>query len=433
MVDEIRAVRVSKVRKKFCRDLKRSLWYGVQDILSDMNPFRRASIDEEVRLSGSIQLRKDEFWALDELSFELRRGECLGLIGHNGAGKTTLLKLLNGLIKPDHGRIELRGRVGALIALGAGFNPILTGRENIYVNGSVLGMTRREIDESIETIIDFSEIRDFIDAPVQTYSSGMTVRLGFAIAAHSKPDILLLDEVLAVGDIAFQAKCFNKLAQFRAEGTSFILVSHNMHQIVRYADEVLYLRKGRMAFLGEPNRAVELFTHDMMSLGNENEPDATDWSRVYGSGRVVLESAEFINGQSEAVREIKTGDGVTLRIWYQCGAEPVFDPILDLIIRDRDGVLFQSTNAISGHAFGALRGKGSLEVVFDSIPANDMGLLFSFALMDSRTSEIYDWKRNLPLFVRGSSKQLGRISLNCCWKATTHDENHFSSSVCNQA
>src|SRR5580658_5961431 len=149
-------VKVEGVRKKFCRSLKKSLWYGLKDMAAEM-------------VGGSLQhdhLRKDEFWAVNDVSFELKRGECLGLIGRNGAGKTTLLKLLNGLIKPDHGRIEMRGRVGALIALGAGFNPILTGRENIYVNGSVLGLTKKEIDEKIEEIIDFADIRDSIDSPV---------------------------------------------------------------------------------------------------------------------------------------------------------------------------------------------------------------------------------------------------------------------------
>jgi lipopolysaccharide transport system ATP-binding protein len=188
---------VQGVSKKFCRSLKRSLWYGMQDIVSELNPFE--SHTSEVNVERHSILRKDEFWAVNDVSFELRRGECLGLIGRNGAGKTTLLKMLNGLMKPDQGRIEIRGRVGALIALGAGFNPILTGRENIYVNGSVLGLTKREIDEKIEGIIDFADIREFIDSPVQSYSSGMQVRLGFAVATALEPDILLLDEVVIAG------------------------------------------------------------------------------------------------------------------------------------------------------------------------------------------------------------------------------------------
>src|SRR4029078_11456051 len=222
-------VKVEGVSKKFCRNLKRSLWYAVEDICSDLNPFSKngSSItthpleEAKDRLAGSPakskvppvdialteasndkDLRADEFWAVKDVSFELRRGECLGLIGHNGAGKTTLLKMLNGLIKPDKGRIELAVRVGALIALGAGFNPILTGRENIYVNGSVLGLTKKEIDSKFSDIVEFAEVGDFIDMPVQSYSAGMHVRLGFAVATAIKPDVLLLDEVLAVGDVA---------------------------------------------------------------------------------------------------------------------------------------------------------------------------------------------------------------------------------------
>ena len=204
MSDDV-LVRVEGVSKRFCRDLKRSLWYGVQD----------ASRDLLGRDSSEQPLRPDEFWAVNDVSFEVKHGECLGLIGRNGAGKTTLLKMLNGLIKPDRGRIEMRGRVGALIALGAGFNPILSGRENIYVNGSVLGLSRKEIDAKYDEIVDFADIGEFINAPVQSYSSGMQVRLGFAVAVAVQPQILLLDEVLAVGDVSFQAKCFNTLANFR--------------------------------------------------------------------------------------------------------------------------------------------------------------------------------------------------------------------------
>src|SRR6056297_96295 len=161
-------VRVQNVHKKFCRSLKRSLWYGMKDIAHELNPLSQRGEDyvSDVHWDADARLRQDEFYAVRDVSFELRRGECLGLIGHNGAGKTTLLKMLNGLIKPDHGRIEMRGRVGALIALGAGFNPILTGRENIYVNASVLGLSKSEIDRMLDKIVDFSELESAIDSPV---------------------------------------------------------------------------------------------------------------------------------------------------------------------------------------------------------------------------------------------------------------------------
>jgi lipopolysaccharide transport system ATP-binding protein len=244
-------VRAEGVSKKFCRDLKRSLWYGVTDTIGDLTG----------RDGSSHDLRRDEFWALNNVSFELRRGECLGLIGRNGAGKTTLLKMLNGLVKPDSGRIEIRGRIGALIALGAGFNPILTGRENIYVNGAVLGLSRKEIDRKLDDIIDFAEIDKFIDAPVQSYSSGMQVRLGFAIATAMEPDVILLDEVLAVGDAAFRSKCFDRIGKILTDA-AVIFVSHSESQIYRICNQALLLAGGTVVNRGSPESVLASYRSD---------------------------------------------------------------------------------------------------------------------------------------------------------------------------
>jgi lipopolysaccharide transport system ATP-binding protein len=247
-------IRAEGVSKKFCRSLKRSLWYGIQDVMADLCG----------RDNSSQGLRPDEFWAVNDVSFELRRGECLGLIGRNGSGKTTFLKMLNGLIKPDRGRIEIRGRVGALIALGAGFNPILTGRENIYVNGSVLGLTRSEIDGKLEDIIEFADIREFIDSPVQNYSSGMQVRLGFSIATALDPAILLLDEVLAVGDVGFRAKCYDRIGKIMSR-TAVILVTHNLAQLPRLCDKTLYFEHGRRPQVLSTEDGINAYLH-----ANEN-------------------------------------------------------------------------------------------------------------------------------------------------------------------
>lgn len=229
-------IKVEGLSKKFCRSLKRSLWYGMQDLGNELVGRRHG---------GNGQLRTDEFWAVRDVSFELRRGECLGLIGHNGAGKTTLLRMLNGLIKPDAGRIEMRGRVGALIALGAGFNPILTGRENIYTNASVLGITKQQVDSKLDEIIAFAEIGEFIDMPVRNYSSGMSVRLGFAVAAVLiEPDILFLDEVLAVGDIGFVIKCLNTVRRM-TNNAAVVFVSHNMQYVSSFCTRVMVMDHGR--------------------------------------------------------------------------------------------------------------------------------------------------------------------------------------------
>jgi len=248
-------IKVEQVSKKFCRGFKRSLWYGLNDMADEV----LGRNDED------CGLRKDEFWAIKDVSFELRRGECLGLIGRNGAGKTTLLKMLNGLIKPDRGRITMRGRVGALIALGAGFNPILTGRENIYVNASVLGLTKREVNVKIDEIIDFSEIREFIDAPVQSYSSGMAVRLGFAVASSLSPTILLIDEVLAVGDAKFRTKCYDRIDQLR-KNAAIILVSHNKQDILRICTESILLDRGQLITRDDAVSAFAVYdTHEANS------------------------------------------------------------------------------------------------------------------------------------------------------------------------
>jgi lipopolysaccharide transport system ATP-binding protein len=271
MKDDV-LVKVDRVSKKFCRDLKKSLWYGMCDVARELTPGRGTKVSGlpgapgEPTLSVAEVLRPSEFWANRDISFELRRGESLGLIGHNGAGKTTLLKLLNGLIKPDQGKIEIRGRVGALIALGAGFNPVLTGRENIYVNASILGLSKKEIDGKLEEIIDFSEIGEFVDAPVQSYSSGMQVRLGFAVATAMNPDLLLVDEVLAVGDLRFKQKCYQTIKTYRENGGSVILVSHDMHAIQSNTDQCMFLDHGKQAFMGTTQAAIqEYFTAPLQS------------------------------------------------------------------------------------------------------------------------------------------------------------------------
>lgn len=259
-------VRVKGVSKKFCRDLKKSLWYGLKDVASELLPIQNPK--SKIQDSGNA-LRPGEFWANRDISFELRRGDCIGLIGRNGAGKTTLLKMLNGLIKPDTGNIEMHGRVGALIALGAGFNPILTGRENIYVNGSILGLSKEEIDGKIEDIIDFAEIPEFIDSPVQSYSSGMQVRLGFAVATALNPDILILDEVLAVGDIRFREKCLFRIYQLLAD-CAVIFVSHNSSQVERICDRALVLDKGNPMYLGGVNEALEFYEKLPINRGHDH-------------------------------------------------------------------------------------------------------------------------------------------------------------------
>ncbi len=226
-------IKVEGVSKKYCKSLKRSMLYGIQDIAKN-------TLGKQL---NTEDLRKDEFWALDDISFELKRGECLGLIGPNGSGKSTLLKVINGIITPDKGRIEVRGRIGALIEVGAGFHPMLTGRENIYINGTILGLQKKEIDKNFDEIVHFAEIEEFIDTPIKNYSTGMRVRLGFAIAAQMRPDVLLIDEVLAVGDMGFVIKCLNHIRRLM-DHSAVILVSHQMQSIARFCTRIITLKNG---------------------------------------------------------------------------------------------------------------------------------------------------------------------------------------------
>lgn len=241
---------VDSIAKKFCRTLRKSLWYGIQDVGREVVG----------RPTQTVNLRQDEFWALRDVSFSLSCCEALGLLGRNGAGKTTLLKMLVGLIKPDAGQIIVRGRVAPLIELGAGFAPVLTGRENIYVNGTILGLQKRMIDRRIDDIVAFAEIDNFIDMPVQSYSQGMKARLGFAVAAHLNPEVLFVDEVLAVGDLAFQRKCLTHMKNYLQSGGALILVSHNMHLIQSVCHRCLVLDRGAVVFDGPTAVAVEKYS-----------------------------------------------------------------------------------------------------------------------------------------------------------------------------
>ena len=398
-------VRVEGVGKRFCRNLKKSLFYGIQDIACDLLGRDRSE----------SALREDEFWANQGVSFELRRGECLGLIGHNGAGKTTLLKMLNGLIKPDTGTITMRGRIGALIALGAGFNPILTGRENVYIAGSVLGLTKGEIDDKYDEIVAFAELEEFMESPVQNYSSGMQVRLGFAVASAMKPDVLLLDEVLAVGDVGFQAKCFNTLAELRKEGVPFILVSHNMHQISRYCDKVLYLEQGKVKFHGAAEVGISMFLNDM-NQGDQNATAGPDWSTVHGSGKVTFNAARFLDLKGNEIKSIHSGDPVILEIEFERHSSDINNPFLDVVIRHKGDQLFQSTsrnvNLLSAESLRI----GKIQVTFNQMPVNVDYVDFYFSLLDGQTCEILDWKRDFRLFIDRNEKQTGSLSLDVKWE-----------------
>ncbi len=239
---------VENVTKKFSRNANDHLSYGVRDLFQEV-----------IGLKPRLSLRRDEFVAVDQLNFHLQAGECFGLIGRNGCGKTTTLKMMNGLIKPDLGSIFMEGRVQALINLGAGFNPKLSGIDNIYNSAALMGLGRRESRAIIDEVIEFAELEDFIASPVQSYSAGMKSRLGFSVAVHLKPDILLVDEILAVGDFAFQNKCFRKMQQIKKSGVTIVLVSHAHNSIIQLCERALWLDKGRTMAIGPSKEVVQSY------------------------------------------------------------------------------------------------------------------------------------------------------------------------------
>lgn len=229
-------------------------------------PGRPRTIMEAVLAGGQGIKTRDYFWALRDLNFQVSRGEMLGVIGQNGAGKSTLLRLLGRVGRPDEGRVTLNGRVGALLDLGAGFHPDLTGRDNVFVNAVVAGLLEREVRQQLDLIIAFAELWEFIDNPVRTYSTGMKMRLAFSIAIHTHPEILLVDEFLSVGDSAFQAKCLDRVARMKADGCAVVLISHNTGQIEELCDRAIWLNRGRIQFEGEPSAVVEQY----LTLVEEN-------------------------------------------------------------------------------------------------------------------------------------------------------------------
>lgn len=222
---------------------------------------------QEAVLSGLRRMRPTEwFWALRDVSFSVAPGRMIGVIGPNGAGKSTLLRLIGGVGRADEGSVQTHGRIGALLDLGVGFHPDLTGRENVFVSGVIAGFTRREVSQRFDSIVAFAELEEFIDSPLRTYSSGMQMRLGFAVAVHIEPEILLIDEVLAVGDLAFQKKCLERIAQFRAEGCTIIFVSHQTTAVQQLCDEVLWLRAGQVAAHGTADTVVGQYVAEMMAI-----------------------------------------------------------------------------------------------------------------------------------------------------------------------
>ena len=307
----------------------------------------------------SLRKRREDFWALRDVSFEVQRAEALGIIGHNGAGKSTILKLLSRITTPTTGDIMINGRLSALIEVGSGFHPELTGRENVYLNGSILGMTRREITRKLDSIVEFAELRQFIDTPVKRYSSGMYVRLGFSIAAHLDPDVLLLDEVLAVGDASFQRKCIQRITELKQNGTTIVFISHDLRAVQQLCDRVILLKKGQIEADGDPAETIGLYQSLSGQLGG---PGAGSWGRE-PTGEAVVTSLTFYDENDNECLTFETSKPMKAVLNYRVD-KPLTDVIFEVQFYSQEGRLcsFFSSETL-GRLIDVEPGEGS--IVFD--------------------------------------------------------------------
>jgi lipopolysaccharide transport system ATP-binding protein len=385
MADEP-ALQIDHVWKKYCKTLKRSMLYGLKDIC-------RNTVGMSSR---SDLLRKDEFWAVNDVSLEVEQGETLGIIGSNGSGKTTLLKMLNGIFWPDKGKITVRGRVGALIEIGAGFHPMLTGRENVYVNAAILGMSKAETEAKFDSIVKFADIGDFLDTPVKHYSSGMFVRLGFAVAVHCEPDILLVDEVLAVGDEGFQNKCFNKIGELRQQGITTILVSHDMQKISQIAERVILMDKGSAHHFTNVADGVRTY-HDLFKSSGD-----TILVKLNSGNKNITFFNELIFAQV-----LYPGDPFCISLEYDSVLQ-YNDVTIDLVMlcSNCPGRYFQATNKAYGKEIVLPKGRNRLTVAIQDIPINNATAEVYIAIFTKRGTEtLLLWK--IPIEFKGITHSLG--------------------------
>lgn len=324
-----------------------------------------SSAKKQRRVSWRRWGNKSDFWALRDVSFEVKRGEALGLIGQNGAGKSTILKLLYGITTPTKGLISIKGRLSALIEVTSGFHPDLTGRENVYLNGSLLGMKRREITGKLDSIVDFAGVSAFIDTPVKRYSSGMSLRLGFSIAAHLDPEILLLDEVLAVGDAEFQSRCIERINQLRKAGTTIVFVSHNLGAVENLCDRVFLLRQGEIFRSGPPSYVISEYEHMLLHAPASAAARLTD---TPASSVVQIISVSFFNSEGRKTTRFATGDETRVEVEY-VAHEPVENALIEIYFYSIFGYLHTHFSTdVNGGRCDLTPGRGVIEFICPQLP-----------------------------------------------------------------
>ncbi len=368
---------------------------------------QRSLQDSFIRLLRRQRDPHEFFWPLRDVSFSVYPGDSIGILGPNGSGKSTLLKLITGILDPTSGQIQVRGRVSSLLELGAGFHPDLTGRENIYLNGSVHGLSRKDMQKRLKGIIDFAELGDFIDTPVKHYSSGMYVRLGFAVAIHTDPEVLVVDEVLTVGDQVFQQKCLERIFELKRKGVAIVLVSHSLADVERLCDRAIWLHEGLVRGDGEALHVVDdytAFANDLYYHGRrerqeqeqeEKEEIAEEFiiassEQRWGTGEAIIDNVEILAETDVVPEYFSTGDQLRLRIHYRT-REPIELPAFGLALYRRDGVHINGPNSVqAGYHIPAIDGSGTMEYTIDALPLNPGYYEVTVALYNQDSTLAFD-------------------------------------------
>jgi lipopolysaccharide transport system ATP-binding protein len=372
---------------------------------------RRSTLKELIVRGRAKQV--DDFWALRDVSLTIPRGTVYGLIGHNGSGKSTLLKVMAGIYRPNEGAVRVDGRLAALIELGAGFHPELTGRENIRLNGSILGLSRREIERAADQIVEFSGLADFVDEPVKNYSSGMYVRLGFSVAVHMDPDVLLVDEVIAVGDEDFQRKCFDHLYALRKAGRTIVLVSHSTGLMATLCDEVAWLDHGSLRGRGAAGQVVDDYLGSVNAVERgpaSRQTPALAYHRT-GTGQARLSSVEILGPDGAPAASCVHGEPLRIRLAYQAD-ERIEDPVFALAFRHETGpVVSQVSTRITGDDIAVVEGSGRVDYVQDPCRLNPGTYQLDVSILDRSGTHAFDaWTDALDLVVRqGRGLQRGGL------------------------
>ncbi|MST32004.1 ATP-binding cassette domain-containing protein [Acidimicrobiaceae bacterium USS-CC1] len=336
----------------------------------------------------------EDFWAVKDVSFEVPKGEAFGLIGENGSGKSTMLKCLTRIYRPESGRIAINGKVSALLELGAGFHPELSGRENVFLNGAILGLSQKELRQRFDAIVDFAGIGKFIDEPVKNYSSGMYVRLGFSVAINVDPEVLLVDEVLAVGDEAFQRKCNEKFADLKADGKTIILVSHAMSAVQNMCDRVAWFEHGELKEVGDAREVIEHYTGSVQVERDVDESGRPHW----GSGEGQITRAELIGAEGEVVERLVTGAPGRIRLHYEM-REPVAQPVFSMYLSTINGQPVSGPNSRAYECVpDKLDGRGYVDLCMDEVRLLPGTYDLTPLITDITMMKVLDQRQNLLRF-----------------------------------